>query len=305
MILGGMVSAGFSVVSAQTDAAAVTCVPTGGIRAAGTAEYSLVSNDITRRYLIHTPVDYDPSALTPAVFVLHGFINTPEQIQMFSRMDEVADASNFLVIYPQGTAIPLRWNAAATPNGDNHADDVQYIADLVDVLIADHCVNPAQIYVSGLSNGGGMTNRLACELTDRFAAFGGVAGAYPQITGGCNPTRPAPMIAFHGTDDRIVPYQGSSSFPAIEDWAAAWAERNHCALEPETLVSAGEVSGIRYRDCAGDAEVILYTIDGGGHTWPGGTPIPIAGTTSDAISASETMWAFFQQHTLEADSTGE
>lgn len=305
LILGGWFTGGLDARPAQAQDAADACLPTAGSGQAGTAEYSLESNNETRRYLIYTPTDYDPSALTPAVLVLHGFINTPEQIQMFSRMDEVADANNFLAIFPQGTRVPLRWNAAATPDGESFSDDVQFIDDLIDVLIEDHCADRNRIYVSGLSNGGGMTQRLACELSDRLAAFGGVAGAYPPIAGGCDPTRPVPLIAFHGTADRIVPYLGSGNFPAIEAWAAAWAERNGCAPEPEAIPVTEAVSGVRYSGCDEDVEVILYTIDGGGHTWPGGTAIPFAGTTSEDINASETMWRFFEQFSLETPPAGE
>jgi polyhydroxybutyrate depolymerase len=118
--------------------------------------------------------------------------------------------------------------------------------------------------------------------------------------------RPVPVIAFHGTADPIVPYQGGiesrfgEPFPAIQDWARRWAGRNGCGLDPEEIPGTGEVSGIRYTGCDENAEVILYSIDGGGHTWPGGNPLPefIAGRTSQAIDASRVMWDFYQQHPM-------
>jgi polyhydroxybutyrate depolymerase len=133
--------------------------------------------------------------------------------------------------------------------------------------------------------------------------MGGVAGAYSAFGGGCVPSRPVPAILFHGTADRIVPYGGGmrGAFPALEDFAADWAARNGCDLTPVSIEGlTGDASGIRYGSCDEDAEVVLYTIDGGGHTWPGGGEIPsfLVGATTQDIDASATMWEFFERFPL-------
>ncbi len=114
------------------------------------------------------------------------------------------------------------------------------------------------------------------------------------------------MIAFHGTADRITPYQGGKTsvaldpFPRIPEWTAKWARRNGCASAPIESTVAPDVSRREYGGCALDATVVLYTIEGGGHTWPGGTQLPdwLVGPTTRSIDASETMWAFYREHPL-------
>jgi poly(3-hydroxybutyrate) depolymerase len=159
---------------------------------------------------------------------------------------------------------------------------------------------------NGLSNGGGMAFVLSCTLSDRIAAVGVVAPALFLPWSSCKDQRTVPMIAFHGTADRAVPYHGGKSwvapnvFPNIPAWTAAWARRNRCGTSPVESVVAADVSRREYTHCADDAAVVLYTVQGGGHTWPGGGPLPewFVGRTSNSIDASSQMWAFFREHPL-------
>jgi polyhydroxybutyrate depolymerase len=122
----------------------------------------------------------------------------------------------------------------------------------------------------------------------------------------CPDPRPAPMIAFHGTADRFTPYNGAKvwlapePFPSIPEWTANWARRNRCAQNPVESAVASDVTRLEYTDCASAASVVLYTISGGGHTWPGGTPMPewLVGRTSRSVDATSLMWAFFREHPL-------
>lgn len=160
-----------------------------------------------------------------------------------------------------------------------------------------------------MSNGGGMAYLLGCVLSDRIAAIGGVAGAYLLPWECCKPERPVPVIAFHGTKDSIVPYGGGPSslrshsidFRPVEEWAANWAKHNGCDDMPALIPPTGDVGGIRYTNAQHDGEVILYTVEGGGHTWPGGNELPrwIAGHTNHDVCATELMWAFFSKYTLQ------
>lgn len=286
---------------------AAVCSPARPPDEPGISEHTLESGGLERRYLMYVPESYDPARQTALVFSLHGYTSNPEQQMLISAWNPVADDHGFVVVYPQGTGAPTRWNAGefGERRPDTPVDDVAFIRDLIGHLSEALCVDPARVYASGLSNGGGMSNRLACDLADMIAAIGPVAGAYSPIPGGCNPSRPVPVLAFHGTDDRIVPYEGLPGgrlLPDIQAWAGEWAARNGCDPEPEAMPAAGDASGIHYINCDQDADVILYTIDGGGHTWPGGgLPENSAlGHTSQDINASETLWAFFAQHPLPA-----
>ena len=265
----------------------------------------IISSGETRRYLLHVPKDLDQSQPVPLVITIHGFAHWPANQMNVSQWNPIADREEFIVVYPSGTGFPKRWLAFPQQSFDT-SKDVIFISDLIDSLSTQYNIDPARIYVNGLSNGGGMTFLLGCELADRIAATGTVAGAFILPMESCNASRPMPLIAFHGTADPIVPFAGGPSsgfdlpFPNIPQWMSARAELNGCGATPEVLPAIGMVSGVRYTVCEDDAEVVFYTIEGGGHTWPGGNPLPksIAGYTSMDISASETMWKFFEKYTL-------
>lgn len=268
---------------------------------------TLVSSGEKRQYLLYVPETYDPQKPTPLVVSIHGFAEWPAHQAQISRWNDLADEEGFILVYPSGTDFPKRWRTtglAATP--DDPAIDVQFISDLIDKLESEYNIDPARIYANGLSNGGGMSYLLSCKLADRIAAIGSVAGAYTYPLDQCNPSRPMPMIAFHGDADPVVPYFGGPSrsfeipFPSITDWMQGWAERNQCHTSTP-ISQVGEISGMTWMDCSQNAEVIFYTIAGGGHSWPGGEPIPewIVGKTSQAIDATRLMWQFFEEHPLE------
>ena len=267
----------------------------------------IVSSGEQRRYLLYVPSTYNPEEPTPLVITLHGFADWPAHIMKMSHWNDLAEEDGFIVVYPAGMGLPRHWMAyEKTGVVGGTLKDVTFISDLIDTLQSEFAIDPDRIYANGLSNGGGMSFTLACKLSDRIAAIGGVAGAYVLPSIECNPGRPVPVIAFHGDADTIVPYTGGSStrfytgFPAIPDWAAICARRNGCNETPLYLPMNGSVSGICYSSCNQDAEVVLYTIHGGGHTWPGGKPMPkwIVGHTTRDIDATRVMWEFFNKHLM-------
>jgi polyhydroxybutyrate depolymerase len=269
----------------------------------------LVSGGETRRYLLHVPESYDPEVPTALVISLHGLVQWPAHQMRLTGWNALADEQGFIVVYPRGTGFPLRWRAGGY--GGETQKDVTFIADLIDELSAAYVIDPDRIYVNGMSNGGGMSFVLACALSERIAAIGSVAGAYAYPWEACQqPARPVPAIVYHGTADPIVPFQGGAggprgpALPDIPTWVATLAQRNGCDSVPADLPPTGEVSGVAYAGCApagaGGADVVFYTVTGGGHTWPGGDPIPsmIAGPTNTDVNATREMWAFFQAHPL-------
>jgi polyhydroxybutyrate depolymerase len=162
-----------------------------------------------------------------------------------------------------------------------------------------YSIDPGRIFATGISNGGGMANRVGCDLADVIAAIAPDAGAY-NFWQDCSPSRPVPVLAFHGLDDNLVPYNGGTPQamePPIPEWAAAWAKRDDCNYAPLVTAPVGGVTVQTWTGCQGNAEVILYTLANHGHSWPGSSVMPGA-ITSQAVSATDVMWDFFKAHPM-------
>lgn len=270
----------------------------------------LAASGLEREYLLYVPGSYDSTKATPLVISLHGGAMWPAAQMEVSQWNRVADEHGFIVVYPSAVSGrgPRAWSA---DGGLDQSVDGRFIADLIDTLRATYNIDPARIYANGLSNGGGMTFVLSCIMSDRIAAVGVVAVAIFLPWSGCTDPRPVPMIAFQGTADPVVPYFGGKtwvapvSFPHFPKWAASWARRNQCAPNPVDSAVATGVTRRSYANCADDATVALYIIRGGGHTWPGGGPMPewFVGPTNRNIDASRQMWAFFREHRLPRERT--
>jgi len=286
---------------AQTSVAGSPACGSAEAAEAGETEMTLQAADLERRYLRYIPPSYDAETPLPVVLSLHGFAGTPQQQRNDSGFNELADAENFIVVYPRGTGFPLRWaNGINEFVSEDSPIDVIFLRELVTHLGESVCIDPARVYISGFSAGGGMANRAACQLSDVFAAFGTVAGAYSEIPGGCEPERPVPMITLHGTGDSIVPYEGRGvTLPFIPDWVEGWALRNACAAEPQTIAIEDSVEALVYDECAGGVSVRFYTVEDGGHIWYGAPPnIFVPNETDATINASAVMWDFFAQYSL-------
>ena len=277
------------------------------------ANGTIVSSGQKREYLLYVPRSYDRTKPTPLVISMHAAALWPATQMETSQWNKVADEHGFIVVYPSGTTLrvggtgvlPKIWGA--TP-GAGLTADVRFISELIDTLEVAYNIDATRIYANGLSLGGGMAFALSCTLSDRIAAVGTVAAARTLPWSWCPDPRPVPMITFHGTADRMVPYNGGPSrdpfspreFPSVTTWTTDWAGRNRCGPNPIESVVAADVTRLEYTDCADDAAVVLYTIQGGGHSWPGGKPMPewIVGPTSPGIDATSQMWAFFREHQL-------
>ena len=265
---------------------------------------SIVSSGQQREYVLYVPRSYDRTTPTPLVISLHGGGTWGAAQRDLSRWNEVADREGLIVVYPSGTGFPRVWHAIRP--GAALTADVTFISDLIDTLEAEFNIDPARIYADGMSNGGGMAFVLSCTLSHRIAAVGLVASAQFLPWSWCTDRRAVPLIAFHGTADRIAPYRGGFSwvspdrFADITTWAANWAQRNRCSPSPVESAVTGDVTRLEYTGCADDAAVVLYSVIGGGHTWPGGMPLPqwLAGSTSNSVSATRLIWSFFRDHPL-------
>ena len=268
---------------------------------------SLVSSGSTREYTLHVPPGYNGSAPVPLIISLHGAGMWPAAQQHTSQWDRVADREGFIVAYPSGLGGngPRIWEVTAGPS---YQRDVTFIGDLIDELSRNYAIDPRKIYVNGFSNGGGMSFVLSCTMSQRIAAVGLIDSAQTLPWEWCTDDRPVPMIAFHGTGGDAAPYRGGSSwvslgrpiFQDIEQFVTSWARRNRCLPPAVESPIAADVTRLDFPGCA-DTPVVLYRIEGGGHTWPGGGHIApwFVGSTTRSIDASSLMWDFFKDRPLD------
>ena len=281
----------------------------GKVPQAGTDLLQVDSGGLSRSVLVHVPPDYDESAGTPLVLNFHGFGSDAPQQALLSEMSVAADIRGLLVAYPYG--VGMSWNAGQCCGSawTDSVDDIAFVVAMIDALSERYCVDPRRIFATGMSNGGFLSHRIGCELADRVAAIAPVAGVLGIPVEECAPSRPMPVMHFHGTADPLVPYEGGLpltgwdvegvlDFMSVADSTQAWRDIDGCSAASDSSYHQGDSACDRWKDCAGGSEVILCTVEGGGHTWPGGMPIPPLGKTTEDMSATAMMLDFFAAHPL-------
>jgi polyhydroxybutyrate depolymerase len=264
----------------------------------------------TRTFILHLPTARDRNKQVPLVLVLHGHGGRAAGMVQITGFNGLADRNGFVVVYPDG--VDETWNDGHfTDPKVLEVDDVGFISALIDGLSASLNIDPKRVYVSGFSNGAVMSNRLGCDLSDKIAAIGYVAGLLGEgVAVNCPPKQHISVVAFHGTADPTAPFNGGPSAAGIAPSAfqtiGKWAEFEGCAATP-TITNEPDVDpndGTRvmrrtYGGCKNSMSVILYVIENGGHAWPGNTRAPDnsrSGKTSLDIDASQVIWNFFASH---------
>ena len=251
----------------------------------------LETGGTARQYWIYVPGSYRPGKPVPLVLGFHGNTGHADQFEAYTGFVPVADKTGFILVYPQGAGNPPSWDVW------QGSKDIQFVSDLIDRLESTCSIDPARVYATGHSLGGGMVNRLACDLSDRIAAIGSVSGAYVNAEP-CIPAQPVAVVATHGTADTDVWYGAlppDGGPPAshvqmntpIPQWAWTWGQRNGCDKQSKAFFQKGPVSAQRWADCREGADVILYTIQGGQHSWPATTP---------DFDPAQLIWDFFAAH---------
>jgi polyhydroxybutyrate depolymerase len=291
-------------------AAAALAACSSPVRAApGNISGQMQIGGLTRTYLVHVPTGRaHPVAL---VLALHGGGGTGAGEERLTHYDDVAEANDFAVVYPDG--IDRNWADGfdATRSGRAGIDDVGFLTALANSLVAQYGIDPGHVFATGMSNGGFMANRLGCDRAEVFAAIAPVAGTLDTDVP-CQPSRPVSVMAVHGTSDPIVPFNGGAmrasdgqrEIVAAPDMAQRWRQLDDCPNTPthSTLpdgVGANPTQRFDSPGCAQGTEVVFYQVDGAGHTWPGGEqylPKFVIGTTSQAFDASRAGWQFFTTH---------
>lgn len=279
------------------DAAAPAC--SGRPSRAGDLAWTVASGGRDRTAYVHLPLGYDPTRPSPVVLLFHGLTMNARWQADVSDVDAVADLHGFVAVYAEGTSVPQGWNAGdcCAPASTSGVDDVAFVATLLDRLEAELCVDADRVFATGFSNGGFLSHRLGCELSDRIAAIGPVSGVLGVAD--CAPSRPMPVMHVHGTSDLIVPYAGGgvTGFRGAQASVDAWASRNQCPPgAPAQVLAIGDSRCEQRVGCADGADVVLCTVAGGGHQWPGGDGIPGGGHTSTDLHGTLELWRFFAAH---------
>lgn len=282
---------------APTDAPIAPCAGRRGTAGANGVR-TVSMGTVTRSFRVYAGRRYDPTRPAMLVLNFHGFTSNAAQQERYANMPALADARGFVVASPEG--LDASWNAGRCCGLSmaRGVDDVAFVRRVIDTVSEEFCIDPHRVFATGMSNGGFLSHRLACELSDRIAAIAPVAGVIGVPR--CAPRRAVPVFQFHGTLDPLVPYQGGGlqGFDSVADTMRGWAERNGCAPSPMEFLRRGIVHCERWSGCREGAAVQLCTVDGGGHTWPGALPIPVFGLTTHEISASEMMLDFFERHPM-------
>jgi polyhydroxybutyrate depolymerase len=279
----------------------------------------LMIDGLKRTWLLHQPRSCPAQTLKPLVIVLHGGGGKAKGMVRLTRgtFNTLADRDGSLVAYPAG--IDHHWNdgrgvpfiRAQTEN----IDDVKFIGVLIDSCIVRYGADPARVYVTGISNGAMMAHRLAVDLSSRITAVAVVAGNLPEKRSGLAPQGPVPVLVINGTDDPLVRWHGGEivigrqrhgRVISVEKTVDYWVRNNQCLTQPQVqlLPDLDPADGTTttmsiWRNAQDSCAVVLYTVQGGGHTWPGGRqylPKKIVGKTSRDFNATAVMWEFFKQH---------
>lgn len=266
---------------------------------------TIVHDGIVRSYKLYIPSIYSGNMAVPLLFNFHGYTSNSNEQMIYGNFRNIADTANFLVVHPQGTLDVNNTTHFNVGWGGSSVDDVGFTEALLDSLSAAYSIDQNRIYAVGMSNGGFMSFRLACELSNKIAAVGSVTGSMtPSTLGNCNASHPMPIIQIHGTTDPTVPYNGSAGWTAsITNVLNHWATFNNCSTVPTVVnvpntnaLDGSTVEKYTYENGDNCSEVVHFKVTNGQHTWPGSI-FNFAGTNYD-INASVEIWNFISKYDI-------
>lgn len=283
------------------------------ITKSGDYNFTLQHDGLTRLYRVHVPAAYDAAVPVALLVSLHGGGGNMAYQADDARYGQIAksEREGYVVVFPNGfskfkSGKFATWNAGNCCGAarDNHIDDVGFIRKIVERLTQQLNIDRKRIYATGMSNGGMMAYRLACEMSDVFSAIAPVAGS--DNTRSCIPKNPVSVLHIHAKNDDHVLFNGGAGpgsrdpasvtdFNSVPNTIAKWVSLNSCGAMPQRVLEKPDAYCETYSGCKGGASVELCVTTTGGHSWPGaektrGEP------SSKAISANDVMWEFFNRH---------
>ena len=281
------------------------------ITAPGSYAYSMVYGGHKRLYRVHVPASYAPGKPVPLVFALHGGGGNMDYQANDAYYGQIAQSEKdgYVAVFPNGfSRLPggklATWNAGNCCGAarDKGIDDVGYLREIVRRLKTALNVDASRVYANGMSNGGMMAYRLACDAPDVFRAVASVAGT--DNTASCAPTKAVSVLHIHARDDEMVLFNGGAGrdrsavtdFVAVPDSVAKWVQLNGCSVSPKRVLETSGAYCDSYSPCRDGAEVKLCVTETGGHSWPGGAKVRGGTTGSSALSATGEIAAFFGSH---------
>ncbi len=231
----------------------------------------IIHNEQTREYVLYIPESYDGNSAVPVIINFHGFGGNATDFMNETNMRALADKEGFIIIYPQGSCLngSSHWNPSL-PGGDNKstADDYGFIDVLINEIAANYNINQKRIYACGYSNGGMFAYGLAQNKSNLIAAIGSVSGAMIETTP--NPTRPIPLINIHGTNDDVLPYEGSNDYSSIESTLNYWINFNETERPPTIDRNASNgltIEKYTYGNGKNNVSIEHYKVINGEHVW--------------------------------------
>jgi polyhydroxybutyrate depolymerase len=265
----------------------------------GVIEGRLLSGGRLRFYRLYVPTN--PGLPLPVVFVLHGGLQTPDGIAEMTGFDDFAQRKGFIAVYPRGIGRTFNAGECCGRAQRLGVDDLGFVRDLLEHLAVHHDVDRSRVYATGISNGGLLAYRLACELPDMFAAVAPVA---TTLIGPCDPSSRVSILHTHGLQDQNIPFEGGHGPNGLEDvdWPPVmtglkqWRRVDGCARKPSTTRDA-PVTRKSWTGCQNGSALVLFKLADGGHSGPGGQPVPDRlGPTSKSLDATKKIWRFFRTH---------
>jgi polyhydroxybutyrate depolymerase len=290
LLIGCVAPAATAIPTVALTATIVPTVPPAPTLQPGDSERTLTVDGQERTYLLHIPPGLDKGHPVSVVLIFHELEASAEDASLLTHFDDIADKNGFIVGYPNG--LGGSWNAGGCCRYavEKNIDEIAFVRQILSDLGTIASLDPKRVYAAGFSNGGMLSYRLACEMSDTFAAIASVSG--DLFYNPCQPQQSVSVIQVHGLADTIVPYNGGKGtylpnviFPPVEQGITTWVQLDGCTGSPQ-VEKQDIITHTVYSSCNAGAAVELYAIEVGRHEWPSKYVWP----------ASQAIWDFFAAH---------
>jgi len=266
---------------------------------------TLQIENLQRHYRVYVPKSYTAEEPVPLLIVFHMLTGSGRTVEWLTHFNSIAEREGFIVVYPDGYKASWAEGSGLYAADQERVDDVLFTSALIDKLTNEYAIDTNRVFATGFSSGGFMVQRLGCELSDKVTAIATVgATLYKNILPTCSSQAALPVLMIHGMADQGVRWDGSLEYASVGETVQFWVNKNGCNNEPEKrqLPDIRDDDTVieedRYADCTANNQVILFTIVGGGHTWPGGNQAVqlwgLNGKISHDMDASQMIWSFFK-----------